>query len=306
MILKPTALIYSSHNRGDYLHRQWIVNRALESPDNKTILYLPFSMIEKKDQEYSYGTFSWYFKQFEQYGLHHEVFYYNPRVSKNEVDALLSKILHYEVVILGGGRTSTGFEQLNNLGVISNSDYRIFKNLLHARQQNGKLTVGFSAGAVQIGDANPESHHEPYSLLHNVVATLHHDSGRRNELLSLARRYPHCLNFGLPNDSGVASNIGYLPSGNKYQILQMIVDNSWDRAEDAVHMKTRMGMGIEHCYRDGREWTFHGGDVIVRVFSPDYSYQGTWIIQGGSQAVWDYWTQQPSVFHNLDHILSVH
>lgn len=306
MILKPTALIYSSHDRGDYLHRQWIVNRALESWDNKTILYLPFSMIEKKDQEYSYGTFKWYFQQFEQFGLHHEVFYYHPKISKQEVDILLSKILNYEVVILGGGKTATGFEQLNHLGVISNGDYRVFKNILHTRQQNGKLTVGFSAGAVQIGDANFDSYHEPYSLINNVVATLHYDSGRCNELWDLAQRYPNCLNFGLPNDSGVASNMGYLPSGNKFQILQMIIDNSWDKPEDAMHMKTRMGMGIEHKYRDGREWTFWGGDIMVRVFSPDYSYQGTWIIQENSPIIWDYWSQQPTGYHNIEHILSVH
>ncbi len=306
MLIKPTSLIYSSHDRGDYLHREWIVERALQNPYNKTILYLPFSMVERKDQEYSYGTFKWYFQQFEQYGLHHEVFYYHPQLSKTEVDVLLEKVADFEVVILGGGRTSTGFEQLNNLGVISNGDYTTFKNLLQARQNAGKLTVGFSAGAVQIGDANFDSHHEPYSLVQNVVATLHHDSGRRSELYDLSQRFPNCLAFGLPNDSGIACNIGYMESGNKFEVLQMIVDNSWDKPEDYVHMKTRMGMGIEHFYRDGREWTFYGGEVMIRMFSPDYSYQGTWIKQPYSSVIWDYWTQQPSHFHSIEHIFSSH
>jgi len=304
MILKPTALIYSSHNRGDYLHREWIVNRALESSDNKTILFLPFSMDTINDQDYAYGGFTWFFKQFEPYGLHHETFFYHPNISKEDVDTLLYKIMTYEVVILGGGRTSTGFERLNHLGVISNGDYKTFKNILHLRQQSGKLTVGFSAGAAQLCDANNESHHEPYSLMHLTVATLHHESSRNEELKGIAQKYPNCLTFGLPNDSAVASNVGNLPSGNKYQLLQFITDNSWDHADDFYHIKTRQGAGIEHFYNDGRYWKFFGGDIIIRVFSPDFKYQDAWIIQANSHIVVDYWKQQQSFFHNLDHIIN--
>ena len=66
MIMKPTTLIYSSHNRCDYLHREWIVQRALESWDNKTVFYIPFSMGRYDQQEYSWGTFRWYFDFFRQ------------------------------------------------------------------------------------------------------------------------------------------------------------------------------------------------------------------------------------------------
>ncbi len=305
-MIKPTALIYSSHDRCEYLHRQWIIDRALESHDNKTIIYLPLSMVKQNDQEYSYNTFKWYFQQFEQYGLHHEVFHYNQEVTKEAVEILFEKISNYQVVILGGGRTTTGFEQMNNLGVIAGGDYRMIKELFHKRQREGKLTVGFSAGAMQLADANYEGYHEPYSLINNVLATLHHEESRNNELYNLAKRYPHCLTFGLPNDSGIAANQGYLPSGNKYQILQLITDKSWDKPEDQFHIKTRYGQGIEHIYADGRHWKFLGGEIIIRVFSPDYTFQGTWIIQPNSNVVWDYWSQSPSIFHNIEHILNSH
>ena len=75
MNLKPTALIYSSHNRCDYLHRDWIVQRALEHPHNKSILYLPFGMESRDSQEFSWGTFKWYFDRFSPFGLNAMVFF---------------------------------------------------------------------------------------------------------------------------------------------------------------------------------------------------------------------------------------
>ena len=41
--MQPTCFVYSSHNRCEYIHRWWIVERALQSQDNKSILYLPMS-----------------------------------------------------------------------------------------------------------------------------------------------------------------------------------------------------------------------------------------------------------------------
>ena len=122
----------------------------------------------------------------------------------------------------------------------------------------------------------------------------------------MARRFPGHLAFGLPNDAGIASNQGFLPSGNKWQVLQFVIDNSWDFPEDHFHIKTRQGMGIEHIYHDGRKWTFNGGDVLIRIFSPDYSYQGTWINTPNHPTVIDYWSQSPSSFVNIDHIMAEH
>jgi hypothetical protein len=57
-----------------------------------------------------------------------------------------------EVVILGGGEVNLGFERYDAMGGYFFDDYDRFRNCLHQRQSTGKLTVGFSAGAAQLGD----------------------------------------------------------------------------------------------------------------------------------------------------------
>ena len=307
MFIKPTALIYSSHNRCDYLHRNWIVQRALEHPHNKSIMYLPFGMESLDAQDYSWGTFKWYFDQFTPYGLNPLVFFWNDHLSHHDAEVFFNMVEHAEVVILGGGDVSVGFERYDAMGGRFFGDYDRFRDTLHQRQNGGKLTVGFSAGAAQLGDVClHDDYHRCYALIHNVTATLHHDWGREGQLHQLTGKFPGHLAFGLPNDAGIASNQGFLPSGNKWQVLQFIIDNSWDIPEDRGHIKTRQGMGIEHVYHDGRRWTFYGGDVMIRIFSPDYSYQGTWITTPNHPAVFDYWSQSPSRFANIDHVMAEH
>jgi hypothetical protein len=46
--------------------------------------------------------------------------------------------------------------------------------------------------------------------------------------------------------------------------------------------------------------------VMIRIISPDYSYQGTWIITPNNPTVFDYWSQSPSRFVNIDHIMAEH
>jgi hypothetical protein len=304
---KPTALIYSSHNRCDYLHREWIVQRALEHPANKSLLYLPFGMQNHADQEFSWHTFQWYFDQFRSFGLNAMVFFWNDHLSRRDAENFFAMVENSEVVILGGGDVYLGFERYDAMGGYFFQDYDRFKNCLHQRQTAGKLTVGFSAGAVQLGDVcAQDDYHRCYALIHNVTTTLHHEWDREPYLRELARRFPGHLAFGLPNDSGIASNQGFLPSGNKLQVLQFIIDNSWDRPEDGFHIKTRQGMGIDHIYNDGRKWTFNGGDILLRIFSPDYNYQGSWIIMPNSPAIIDYWSQSVSRFGSVDQILAEH
>ena len=307
MNLNPTALIYSSHNRCDYLHRHWIVQRALDHPHNKSVLYLPFGMESHESQDFSWGTFKWYFDQFVPYGLNPMVFFWNDNLSRHDAEQFFNMVEHAEVVILGGGAVSVGFERYDAMGGYFFNDYDRFRNYLYQRQERGKLTVGFSAGAAQLGDVcDHDDYHRCYALIHNVTTSLHHDWGREGDLRHLALKFPGHLAFGLPNDAGIASNQGFLPSGNKWQILQFIIDNSWDFPEDSVHIKTRQGMGIEHFYHDGRHWTFHGGDILIRFFSPDYSYQGTWIRRPHHPSLLDYWSQSPSGFVNIDHIMAEH
>ena len=84
--LYPTALIYSSHNRCEYLHRNWIVQRALEHPHNKSVLYLPFGMESRESQEFSWGTFKWYFDHFTLYGLDARVFFWSDGLSHHDAE----------------------------------------------------------------------------------------------------------------------------------------------------------------------------------------------------------------------------
>ena len=306
----PTVLIYSSHNRCEYLHRNWIIERALNSHNNKTILYLPMSMPDYRDQDYSWSTFDWYFNHFRQWGLHAIPFYWRDDMRREDVDLLFHYLATYEVVILGGGQTSCGLHRYKELGRRYYGDFDAFNRVLQHRQNQGKLTVGFSAGATQLCQFLAESavmqvpDHYGFALARNVLVTLHHEWGQEYYVKRSAECFPNCMTFGLPNDAGLSIDQGYLPSGNIWQIIEFIIDCSWDAPEDSFHIKTRQGMKIDHFYHDGRHWAFNGGDKMVRVMSPDNNYQEAWIVRGGQ--ITDYRLQEPSIFQSIDHILSTH
>ena len=84
--MQPTALIYSSHNRCEYIHRTWIVERALQSIDNKTIFHIPFSQNSLHEQEYDFNNFKWYYDRFTQWGLNYSVFYWTDSLKKEDID----------------------------------------------------------------------------------------------------------------------------------------------------------------------------------------------------------------------------
>ena len=307
----PTALIYSSHNRCAHIHRDWIVERALKSHDNKTILYLPMSMSEYHQQEYTWHTFRWYFEQFRNWGLHAIPFYWSENLKKEDVDLFFDYLQNFEVVILGGGSSTLGLRRYRALGEYFYRDRGLFGRILHDRQNRGKLTVGFSAGADQLCDYlatfADQRHLEDangFGLGRNIAVTLHHEWGREGAIYEAARTLPHCMIFGLPNDSGIAVDQGYLPSGNIWQVIEFIIDCSWTVPHDSWHIKTLKGMKIDHSYCDGRHWAFNGGDKVVRVMSPDNRYNKAWLIFRG--AILDYWTQQESEFESIDDIFKNH
>lgn len=189
-------------------------------------------------------------------------------------------------------------------------DPDLFARVLHERQKQGKLTAGFSAGADQlcqylVGIVDYDIS-DPYSfaLARNIMVTLHHEWGREGHVKHVAEQFSQMMVFGLPNDSGLAIDQGYLPSGNIWQIIEFLIDCSWDIPRDSFHIKTRAGMNIGHFYCDGRDWTFNGGDKMVRVMSQDNNYQEAWIVQGGS--ILDYWTQHPSNYNSIEEILATH
>lgn len=309
-MIRATTLVYSSHNRSSYIHRDWIVERALQSHDNKTILYLPMSMGEYHQQEYGWSTFRWYFDRFAQWGLEAVPFFWTPNLHKEDVDLLFHYLTHFQVVILGGGSSTLGLQRYKDLGEHFYGDRDLFGKVLHERQNNGKLTVGFSAGADQLCDflslASDYAIADPYGfgLAKGLMVNLHHHWDQENNLQQMARKFPNCMLFGLPNDSGIALDQGHLPSGNIWQIIEFVIDCSWDAPEDGWHIKTRQGVNIRHFYCDGRNWGFNGGDKMVRVMSPDNRYQKAWLIFG--DRIFDYWSQRVAEYHSIEHILSCH
>lgn len=302
----PTTLVYSSHNRCEYIHRHWIVERALQSYDNKTILYLTMSMRDMHNQEYTWNTFSWYFERFRQWGLYAIPFFWRPELKKDDVELLFHYLSNFEVVILGGGNSYLGIERYRELGERFFGNRDLFQQILEDRQKRGKLTVGFSAGADQLSEylVSGDEIVPGFSLANNITLTLHHEWGREGSVYELARRFPHCMAFGLPNDSGIALDQGYLRSGNFWQVIEFLIDCSWDVPEDGWHIKTRQGVKIQHFYSDGRHWAFNGGDKMLRIISPDYHYYGVWAVVGGQ--LLEYWSQQPSQYPSIDYILKQH
>jgi hypothetical protein len=311
--MRGTAFIYSSHNRSEYIHRHFIVERALRGRENRRILFLPMSEppqngSERERQEFSWGTFRWYFDFFARYGLEYFPFYWSSHLSKRDVDLLWYWLYTSEVVILGGGHSATGMARYKELGARFDGEWGKFGRILHERKARGLLTVGFSAGADQLCESlarrvyTQDMNGAGFGLVRNTLVTLHHEPVRMNELYAAAHRFQSYRVFGLPNDSGINHDWGHLPSGNVWQVYEFVTDNSWDLPNDAHHIKTRQGAGIEHVYPDGRHWTFRGGDLLVRVESQDGQFQQAWMRSGGSWL--HYWTQMPAWHHSVEEILS--
>lgn len=313
--MRGTALIYSSHNRGELLHNDLIIQRALRGVDNKRILFLPMSETvqngsEMERQEFSWGTFRWYFDFYKKYGLDYLPFYWNSGLRKEDVDLLWKYLWESEVVVLGGGHSRTGMQRYRDLGEHFNGDRETFSRILHERQQRGLLTVGYSAGADQLCEFVLSSAFRPmrdprgFGLAHNVMTTLHHDKSANDDLLVMARHFPQCMVFGLPNDSGLYVDQGRLASGNNWQVIDFIIDNTWSIPQEVFHVKTRYGAKIEHMGANGRHWSFNGGDRMVRVWSQDGRFSEAWLIANGR--VLHFGTGQLSRFEGTDHILASH
>jgi hypothetical protein len=311
--MRGTALIYSSHNRSNWIHDHFIVQRALQG--NRRILFLPNSETvqngsEMERQEFSWGTFRWFFSFYERHGLQAMPFFWSSQLRKHDVDVLWNHLYNAEVVILGGGHSATGLRRYKQLGAHFDGEWGKFGRILHERQMRGMLTVGFSAGADQLCETLFREVHghggdnDAFGLVRNVMCTLHHDSSRNGDLHYAAGRYPHMRVFGLPNDAGLNVDQGQLPSGNFWQIIEFVVDQSWDDPEDFFHIKTRQGALIDHFYADGRHWAFRGGDMLIRVTSPDGRYDESWMILQGRMV--HYWTQSPSRYQSINHILTSH
>lgn len=313
--MEPSALIYSSHDRCNLIHNDWIVQRALRG--NRRILYLPFSEGVTNDgniverQEYGWSKFRFFFNYYQSFGLEPSTFFWSDDLKRSDIDVLYHSLAHDEVVILGGGNPSTGLERYKATGALFYQDPDSFEKTLKWRQERGMLTVGFSAGVDQLcqffhgaGEYDiPDPH--GFGLCRNIIAASHFDSGREDSLKRTAARFPTCFVFGFPNDSGLALYQGGLPSGNMWQVIEMIIDNSWHWPRDQHHIKTRHGMKIQHVYPDGRHWGFNGGDRLVRIQSLDGQYNESFVVPPFGP-IRDYWTQNDTGYHSIGQILETH
>jgi hypothetical protein len=310
-----TALLYSSHNRSNYLHDHFIVQRALHGRENKRIFFLPMSAPprggnELERQEYEWGTFRWFFDFYEKYGLEAVPFYWTSNLRHEDLELFWHHLWSSEVVILGGGNSRTGMWRYKNLGHRFDGEWGKMGRILHERQRRGLLTVGFSAGADQLAEhlfshaTSPGVDTDGFGLARNVIVKMHHDASGNGELAEAAHALRDCMAFGLPNDSGLFIDQGVLPSGNHWQVIEFVIDASWDLPNDQFHIKTRHGGRIEHIDWTGRHWAFNGGERLVRVQSGDGRFHEAWLDTGGSLT--HFWSGQPSSYPSIEHVLASH
>lgn len=315
--MRGTALVYSSHNRSNFLHDHYIVQRALQGRDNKRILFLGMSATprngdEIERQQYEWSTFEWYFKFYDRYGLESFPFYFRNDLNGADVQKLWHWLETSEVVILGGGSSSLGLQRYKELGRRYSGEWGKFGRILHERAARGMLTVGFSAGADQLCEwlfsksKEDAGDTKAFGLVRNTMVRLHHEAQDNAELARAASKMRHCMIFGLPNDSGLYVDQGVLPSGNLWQVIEFVVDKSWDSPKDQWHIKTRYGALIEHISRDGRHWSFEGGDRLVRIQSQDGRFDEAWMKVGGRQMLLHHGTQSPSRYASIEEVLSNH
>jgi hypothetical protein len=310
-----TALLYSAHNRSEFLHDEYIVERALRGRSNQRILFLPMSAPPRGDndyerQDYEWGTFRWYFDRFKRYGLEAVPFFWSEALRGEDVDRLWDYLWTSEVVILGGGNSELGMWRYKNLGHRFAGEWGKFGRLLHERQARGLLTVGFSAGADQLAEhlfahaLEPNADTDGFGLARDVIVRLHHEPSGNGRLAAAARALPHVMAFGLPNDSGLYVDHGVLPSGNLWQVIEFVIDASWDLPDDQWHIKTRHGAKIEHVDAYGRHYAFGGGQRLVRVRSGDRRFDEAWLDDG--RGMFHFGSRSRSRFDSIEEILASH
>jgi len=308
-----TVFLYSSHDRCQYIHERFLAGRALGGWGNKRIMFLTMSEGphgERGPQEFSWGNFRWFFDRYAHLGLESFPFYWSNDLSRHDVDQLWHHLATAEVVVLGGGSPMLGLQRYKDLGERFDGEWGKFGRILHERQARGLFTVGFSAGSDQLGErlyraVHHGGYNDAFGLARNVMTRLHHESSENGDLAHAARSFPRERVFGLPNDSGLHVAQGVLPSGNLWQVIEFVIDNSWGNPNDGFHIKTRSGAKIEHIFPDGRHWAFGGGDHLVRIRSSDFGFDESWILPAGG-GVTRYSTGGQEGWGGIEHLLAEH
>lgn len=309
--MQPTSLVYSSHDRSNLIHDEWIVQRALRG--NKRILFLPLSTPEDADdstrnQQSAWDAFNWFFWYYGAYELDAFPFMVHSRLRPEDVDQLWHSLSTAEVVILGGGNPKLGMQRFRSLGERFGSEPGRFQRILHERKAAGLLTAGFSAGADQLcqlmSSASGLGVETPgLAIATRVIATSHFEPAQQAWVAELARAFPYCLTFGLPNDSALAVSEGRTAKGSIWQVIEVVIDDTWDRPSDEFHIKTRQGIPVFHVGSDGRQLGFRGGDKLVRIFE-EQGAPGATFVALSHAPIFDYQTQTPVAFKTVEEILA--
>ena len=309
--MEPTVLVYASHDRCNLIHNDWLVQRALRG--NQRLLFLPLSTpTEERDetrhQRSAWESFHWFFRYYASHGLSSFPFFWHSGLRREDVDLLWHALGSAEVVILGGGYPKLGMERFAELGGRFYDDPGRFARVLRERQARGLLTAGFSAGADQLCElmssaSGPAGGTPGLGLARTLIATSHFEPGQEPWLAELARCFPQCMVFGLPNDSALAVAEGRTRAGRLWQSIELVVDTSWARPQDAFHIKTRQGIPIQHVHADGRWWGFVGGDRLLRLCADDGSTSEAFLFSAAMPGC-DYPTMQASAFRSIDEVLA--
>ena len=311
--MNPTCLVYSSHDRCNLIHDEWIVQRALHG--NKRILFLPLSTPEANEddasnQQSAWEAFKWFFWYYGAFGLDAFPFLAHARLEREDVELLWHAMSTAEVVILGGGNPQLGMVRFEHLGTKFHGDPKRFSRILLERKANGLLTAGFSAGADQLcqfmSSASGAGGETPgLAVATNVIATSHFEPGQEGWVSDLAKAFPRCMTFGLPNDSALAVSEGRTSTGDPWQVIRAIVDTTWARPNDAFHIKTRQGVPIFHAAADGRQQGLQGGDAIVRIQAGADTPERVYFAPLHAP-VRDYRTQQPAGPASIEELFAAH
>ena len=258
--------MYDSLHGCRHIHGDWIVQRALKSEKNPTIVYLPMSNDEDHgmSQRETSEAFLRLFQRDVPLGLRPSVHYWRQDLGKYEIRQIFQNLETCEVLILGGGTSELGLTRYCGLGNTGYEEPARFRKLLETRHSQGKLTVGFSAGAEQLstclmGTLEYEGRVERgLGLIEEIIVSVHYSADRADGLARAQKLHPGCQVFALPNETGLGISQRTREDGMVEQWIDVIVDPS----------VTPLMPYIIHLDADGRTWEHSNGVRMKRIIDP--------------------------------------
>jgi hypothetical protein len=258
--------MYDSLQGCRHIHGDWIVRRALNAKQNPTVVYLPMSNDEDHgmSQRETSEAFFRLFQRGVALGLRPSVHYWRQDLGRREIRQIFQELETCAVLILGGGSSALGLTRYCGLGRTGFGEPARFKRLLETRHAQGKLTVGFSAGAEQLstslmGTLEYEDRLQPgLGLIQEIMVSVHYSPERADVLGRAQKLHPGCQIFALPNETGLGICQRTRADGKVEQWIEVIIDPSVDPSKPY----------ITHVDANGRTWEHSHGVRIKRVIDP--------------------------------------